>query len=114
MEGKVGKGTGALDTVPVTVDIDPSKADVGDLAKAAAAAETPHRAKGAPSATLVLPARGVKKTDQAKIRAALKRVKGVDAQASMVGNNQILVKLDDGGGAKLADIKKALAGITKG
>ena len=43
--------------VSVPVMFDSAKADVGDLAKAAAAADTPHRdSRGAPSATLVLPA----------------------------------------------------------
>src|SRR5438046_222406 len=44
------------ETSTVSVTIDPSKGDVGDVAKAAANAETPHRTKGAPSVTLVLAA----------------------------------------------------------
>ncbi len=89
------------------VEIDPTKADVGDLAKAAAAAETPHRAKGAPEAALVLPAQSLK---AGAVKKALQDVKGVDAKASTVKGGNVQVKLSDKGGAKLADIKKALAG----
>jgi copper chaperone CopZ len=92
-----------------------NKGDVGDLAKAAAAAKTPHRAKGAPSVTLVLPASDLKKGDAKKVSAALKKVKGVNAKAThtSIADKEIHVKLDDKGGAKLADIKKALGDYTK-
>jgi hypothetical protein len=100
-------------TVAVVVDIDSSKGDVGDLAKAAADAETPHRAKGAPTVALILPGGGLKKGDDAKLAEALEGVKGVDAKASSVRGKAVIVKLDDKGGAKLADIKKALAKVTK-
>jgi hypothetical protein len=95
------------------VEINPAKGDVGELAKAAAGAETPHRAKGAPSATLVLNAPRVKATDGKKVKEVLKNVKGVDANASAVRGKTIQVKLSDEGGAKLADIKKALASYIK-
>jgi hypothetical protein len=97
------------------VDIDPSKGDVGDLAKAASAAKTPHRAKGAPEATLVLDAKDLKRGDAKKVQDALKDVKGVNSSASRVDvkAKEIYVKLANKGGAKLADIKKALANFTK-
>jgi copper chaperone CopZ len=88
------------------VEFDPAKCDVGDLAKAAADAETPHRAQGAPSATLVLTA--ATGADEKKVQQALQKVKGVDAKKSSVKRGEIHVKLDDKGGAKLADIKEAL------
>lgn len=84
------------------VSIDTEKADVGDLAKAAAGAPTPHRSDGAPSATLVL------KGKAEDVSESLAKVKGVDAKASKAEKGEIHVKLDDKGGAKLSDIKTAL------
>jgi hypothetical protein len=98
------------------VEFDPAKADVGDLAKAAAAAETPHRdSKGAPSATLVLPAPNITAQNAKKVEEALKDVKGVDAATSRADESkkEIHVKLKDQGGARLADIEKALAQFRK-
>jgi hypothetical protein len=94
------------------VEFDTGKCDVGDLAKAAAGAQTPHVAQGAPSATLVLAAAGG--ADEKKVQEALATVKGVDAKKSAVKKGEIHVKLDDKGGAKLADIQTALKGQTKG
>ena len=115
VSGKVGRGEGPEGTVLVTLELDPKKADVGDLAKAAAA-ETPHRdSRGAPTATLVLPAAKITARNAKKIEEALKNVKGVDASASRADENkkEIHVKLKDQGGARLADIEKALAEFRK-
>ena len=97
------------------VDIDLSKGDVGDLAKAANAAKTPHRVKGPPEATLVLAGKDFKRGDVKKVQDALKDVKGVNSSASRIDfkAKEIHVKLANKGGAKLADIKKALANFTK-
>lgn len=114
--GKIGRGEGSDGVVTVPVDFDPSKADLGDLAKAASAAETPHRdSRGAPSATLILPAPKISDANAKKIGDALKNVKGVDAAASRadVAKKTIHVKLDDRGGARIADIEHALADFRK-
>ena len=102
--------------VSIPLMFDSAKADVGDLAKAAASADTPHRdSRGAPSATLVLPAPHITTANAKKVADALKGLKGVDAAASRadVAKKEIHVKLDDRGGAKLADIEKALADLRK-
>src|ERR1700687_2838759 len=53
LSGKIGRGDGPDGMVSVPVVFDPAKADVGELAKAVAGADTPHRdSRGAPSATL--------------------------------------------------------------
>jgi copper chaperone CopZ len=97
------------------VEYDPAKTDLGELAKAAAAAQTPHAAKGTPSATLVLTAAKVTDEQAGKVADALGKIKGVDAAKSKADpkTSEVRVKLDDKGGAKLADIKAALkdAGI---
>ncbi len=116
VQGKISKGTGKEEIAPVTVNLDTDKADVGDLAKAANAAETPHRGEvGAPSTYLILEAPAVTKEDAKRISAALKDVKGVEAKGTHtdVKKKEIHVKLSDKGGAKLADIQKALADYTK-
>ena len=102
--------------VSVPVVYDSAKADVGDLAKAAAGADTPHRdSRGAPSATLVLPAPKMTAANAQKVVDALKGLKGVDTAASRadVAKKEIHVKLEDQGGAKLEDIEKALADFRK-
>ena len=43
----------------VTVDLDTSKGDLGDIAKAVCDCDTPHKEKVAPSATLIVPAPGL-------------------------------------------------------
>ncbi len=116
VKGRIAKGAGEDAVAPVTVTVDTEKGDVGDLAKACAGAETPHRgSKGAPSVTLVVAAGKLTEDNAEKVADALKDVKGVDAKASKaeVKKKEIHVKLDDKGEAKLADIKKALADFTK-
>lgn len=116
VSGKIGRGEEPDGLVSVPLEFDSAKADLGDLAKAAAAAETPHRdSRGAPSATLVLPAPKISDASAKKVGDALKDVKGVDAAASRadVGKKTIHIKLDDQGGAKLADIERALADFRK-
>jgi hypothetical protein len=79
-------------------------------------AKTPHAGQvGAPSTYLVLPAPGQSAANNTKVHDALANVKGVNAKASNAEKDEIHVKLDDSGGAKLAEIKTALknAGLTK-
>ena len=114
MKGKVTAGKDKPTTVTVVIDL--AKGDVGDLAKCCADCDTPHKgSKGACSATLVVDAPSLTKGNAEKVEAALKDVKGVDAKASkaQVKSKEIHVKLADKGGAKLADIKKALDDFIK-
>jgi copper chaperone CopZ len=94
--------------------------DVGDLAAAGAQVKTPNRDKGAPSATLLLRYKlsgtDVESEDAlaASVEKALAQVKGVDAKKSKLDSRQkrLAVKLDDRGGAKLAEIKAAFPNLT--
>jgi hypothetical protein len=99
----------------VSVDLDTKKADVGDIAKAISAADTPHKAKVAPSAALVVSAPALTADNKSKIKDALKDVKGVDSAetACDVKKQEIYVHLSAKGGAKVADITKALEQFTK-
>jgi copper chaperone CopZ len=99
----------------LVLDIDTKKSDVGDVAKAIAAAETPHKDTEAPGATLIIEVKALTDANAKKVGDALSKVKGVDAKASkgVVAEKAIYVKLSDEGGAKLAEIKKALESLTK-
>jgi copper chaperone CopZ len=98
-------------TALTVIDLDLGKADVGELAKAIADAETPHRLKEAPSSFLILEAPKLSKANAKAAVDALKAVRGVDVResAAEVKTKQIHVKLDRRGGARLADIQRALA-----
>lgn len=100
-------------TFNFTVQVDPSKADLGELARAALAART-SRDKTL-SVIIVLPASGINGDKAKQLAGALKEVKGVDARGSTadVAKKEIHVKLDDKGGARLGDIQKALNGFVK-
>jgi copper chaperone CopZ len=102
-------------TALTVVDIDLGKADVGELAKAVADAETPHRLKEAPSSSLIVEAPSLTKANAKAAVDALKAVRGVDSKESTadVKTKEIHIKLDRRGGARLADIKKALADYLK-
>jgi hypothetical protein len=97
------------------IALDLAKADVGQLARAVAEAKTPSRDKAAPSATLVL---GYARLDASaladevylppRVEPALAKLAGVEAKKCSFDFKKqlLLVKLDDKGGAKLADILK--------
>ncbi|MCI0742461.1 MAG: hypothetical protein L0Y72_25800 [Gemmataceae bacterium] len=97
----------------VTIDLDTAKSDVGDVAKAIAHSKTPHVKLVAPAAALVVPVKGVTKEDTAKARMALQDIKGVVAKESTAQQGEIIVQLDNEGGAKLSDITKALKSVSK-
>lgn len=97
-----------LETQVITVDLDTTKSDVGDVAKAIAHTKTPHAKQAPPAAALIMGAKGVAKDDSAKVKEALRDVKGVVAKESSASEGEIVVALDNDGGAKLAEIKKAL------
>ena len=101
---------------PVAVVVyDEKKTDLGAIAKAIAEADTPHKSDQAPAAFLVLEAKGLTEAAAKKLPDALAKVKGVDAKMSKaeVKGKEIHIRLDDKGGAKLDDIKKALADLLK-
>lgn len=114
---KVGKVTTSptKDKPTATVDLDLKKKDVGDLAKAIADCQTPHRSTTAPAATLIVEVKGLTEDNAKKLGASLEKVKGIDAKASSADAKAktVSVKLADEGGAKLEDIKKALEEMTK-
>ncbi len=99
----------------VGVDLDTSKGDVGDIAKAISECDTPHKAKVAPSAALIVSAPGLTADNKSQIKEALKDVKGVDGAETKcdVKKQEIYVHLSAKGGAKLADITRALEQFTK-
>src|SRR5262249_34826740 len=96
------------DPQTIKVDIDTTKADVGEIGKAIATTDTPHKAKVAPAAAVVVPVKGITKDASAKGGKAPTKVKGVDAKASSAGEGEAIVALSADGGAHLADIRKAL------
>jgi len=105
-----------LSTTSLTIlDIDWGKADLGELAKTIADTETTHRAKEIPSSFLILDAPSLTKTNAAKLEDALKGVRGVDAKGSKTDlkKKEIHLKLDGRGGAKMAEVQKALADYLK-
>jgi hypothetical protein len=110
---KPGKNKEGL--VKVTVDITPAKGDLGDLAKELAKAKMPDKDKAAPTIALLVKAPSLTDENAKNLKEALKDVKGVSAEASGANPkaHEIHVRLDPKGGAKLADIQKALAEYTK-
>jgi hypothetical protein len=97
------------DTANLTVFfLAPHNSDVGDLARAIAAATSGGR--GAVTVDLAVPAPGLTRENAAGVVEALKPVGGVDARASRadVEKKLIYVRLDARGGARRADIYKAL------
>jgi hypothetical protein len=104
----------------VRIAFDLAKADVGDLARAVAGAPTPSRDKSTPAATLVLAYErldGSAAADEiylpGKVERAVAALKGVDTKKCSIDfkKKQLLLKLDDKGDAKLADIKKSFGGL---
>jgi len=104
----------------VVLAFDPAKTDVGELAKVVAAAQTPNRSKGAPSATLVLKYQRLDAsavTDEVylpkKVEEAFARLKGVDAKKCQLDTKkkELHIRLDDLGGARLGEIKKGFPGL---
>jgi copper chaperone CopZ len=115
VKGKIPAGKSKDAGAKASVTIDLAKCDVGDLAKAVAGADTYHRTLGAPSASLILKAPGLTEENAKNLKQALMNTPGV-ISASSTSNlklNEIYVRLDDKGGAKLADIEKGLADYLK-
>src|SRR5437667_3280727 len=100
VKGKVALKATKEKPQTITIDLDTDKGDVGDVAKAIAECDTPHKDTVAPSATLVISAPGLTEDNAEKVSDALKEVKGVDAKESKanVKRKEISVKLGDKGG----------------
>jgi hypothetical protein len=92
----------------VTIDLDTDKSDIGDVGKAVANADTPHKEKVAPAAAVVISVKGLTKDDAKKVQNALSMVKGVVAKEARADKDQAIVPLSAKGGAKLSEVKKAL------
>jgi hypothetical protein len=100
------------------VPLDGASYDVGDLARAVSSAKTPNRAKGPPSAWLVLNYRGGedRKAEVAlahSLELTCSKLRGVDAKRCKLDTQrkEVHLKLDDKGGARLADITAAFPGL---
>jgi hypothetical protein len=115
IDGKIELKATKKDPQVISIKLDTEKGDVGDIAKAVTNCETPHKDTVAPSATLIVAAAGLTEDNKSKLKDALKEVKGVEAAKVKCDpkKKEIYVLLSGKGGAKLADIKKALADFTK-
>jgi len=114
---KVATRPTAQNPTVILVPLEGANYDLGDLARKVAGTKTRNRAKGAPSAALVLTYKE-RDSEAAAARARDLRticanLEGVDAQKCQLDTRkkEFQIKLDDKGGAKLADIKKALPGL---
>jgi hypothetical protein len=94
-------------TPMVVVQFDPAQLDVGDLAQAVGSVKTPGADPKLPAAGLLVTAT-VTKAEQAKVRGALAKVKGVNGPKSEVREGEVIVVLKDEGGARLKEIHAAL------
>jgi hypothetical protein len=113
--GKVALKPSKEEPQTVKLELDPGKGDLGDIAKAISSCDTPHKAKVAPAAALIVSAPKLTEGNKSKIKDALKNVAGVDGAETKcdVKKQEIYVHLSAKGGAKLADITKALSDFTK-
>jgi hypothetical protein len=114
---KVANRPTAKNPFTTLVPLDGATYDVGDLARAVAAAKTPNRAKGPPSAWLVLSYKGRDRAAEEALALTLEptcsKLKGVDAKRCKLDTQQkkVLLKLDDNGGAKFSEITAAFPGL---
>jgi copper chaperone CopZ len=115
IDGKVELKATKKDPQIISIKLDTEKGDLGDIAKAVSNTDTPHKDTVAPSATFIFKAPGLTDGNKGKLKDALKDVKGVEAAKTKCDpkKKEIYVLLSGKGGAKLADIKKALADYAK-
>ena len=105
---KVANRLTVRDPVVLVGPLQGAKWDLGQLAQTVAEAKTPSRAKGVPSASLILTYKG--QSDSAKreealaqnLEATCAKLKGVDAKKCKLDpkRKEVYIKLDDKGGAK--------------
>ena len=86
---------------------DRSKTDIGAVGKAVAAANTSKKERTPPALWLIIRYRP-DSTNNEKLRAALAKVKGVQADKSWAGDRNLWVHVDGSGQGKLAEITRAL------
>jgi hypothetical protein len=99
---------GGLFTSFFTIELaDRSKTDVGAVAKAVAAAKLTPKERS-PSAFYLIVRYRPDSTNDKKLRAALAKVNGVNAEASWAGDSNLWVSVDGSGQSKLAEITRAL------
>jgi hypothetical protein len=85
--------------------------DIGAIAKAVAATETPHKAQVAPGLFLLLPWKATMlRADRQNLRPALADVAGVNAATAVQGDIYAWVPLDGSGRARLSEVHQTLAG----
>jgi DNA-binding Lrp family transcriptional regulator len=91
---------------------DRSKTDIGAIAKAVASANTSKKDRSPPALYLVIRYRPDSANNE-QLRAALGKVKGVQADKSWAGDQNLWLSVDGSGQGKLAEILRALheAGI---
>jgi hypothetical protein len=101
------KRDGGLFVEPALVEFtDLGKTDVGEVAKAVAGAKLSKNDGGLYLFMRYRP----DSIDTKKLRAGLAKVKGVSAEKSWAGDNNIWVHVDGSGQGKLADITRAMHG----
>jgi hypothetical protein len=113
---KVARRPTAQNPTAVLVPLEGAKYDLGELARTVAGTRTPNRAKGAPSAALLLTYKegGGEAAALARgLETVCAKLKGVDAKKCRLDmkRRELQIKLDDKGDAKLADIKAAFPGL---
>jgi hypothetical protein len=86
---------------------DRAKTDLGTLAKAVAAANTSKKERNPPALFLIIRYRP-DSTNNEKLRAALAKVKGIQAEKSWAGDQNLWVSLDGSSESRLAEITRAL------
>jgi hypothetical protein len=112
---KVATRPTAQNPTVIVVPLEGAKYDLGDLARTVAGTKTPNRDKGAPSAALLLTYKerdGEAAALARDLKTTCAKLKGVDAKKCRFDTQkEFQIKLDDKGGAKLADIKVAFPGL---
>lgn len=86
---------------------DRAKTDIGSIAKAVAAMNTSNKDRPTPTLYAIIRYRP-DSTNNANLRAALAKVKGVRADKSWAGDQNLWVNVDGSGQGKLAEITRAL------
>ena len=114
---KVANRPSAENPTVILVPLQGAKYDLGDLARAVAGTRMPVQAKGTPSAALALTYKEPDGEAVASLGRDLEticaKLKGVDARKCQfdTSKKEIQIKLDDKGGARLADIKAAFPSL---
>jgi hypothetical protein len=114
---KVATRPTAQNPTVIVVPLEGAKYDLGDLARTVGGTKTPNRAKGAPSTALLLTYKERDGEAAASLARDLKticaKLEGVDSKKCQldIQKKEFQIKLDDKGGAKLADIKAAFPGL---